>query len=166
MAEAALIASSAQLPSRINPIRSPERSTVRRNWILGRMYKLGYIGRAQYLLAIDEPIVIAKPDSLFDLDGRYIAELVRQKIIGRYGLSAYEDGLSVFTTIQSALQRAAIESVQKNLFDYDKRHGWRKPINYSEQLNPMIFEQLALGNIDILQQEDTCLLYTSPSPRD
>ena len=37
----ALIASSAQLPSRINPIRSPERATVRRNWILGRMYKLG-----------------------------------------------------------------------------------------------------------------------------
>ena len=56
LAESALIASSAQLPSRINPIRSPERSTVRRNWILGRMYKLGYIGKAQYLLAIDEPI--------------------------------------------------------------------------------------------------------------
>ena len=75
LAESALIASSAQLPSRINPIRSPERSTVRRNWILGRMYKLGYIGKAQYLLAIDEPILIAKSDSLFDLDGRYICLL-------------------------------------------------------------------------------------------
>ena len=136
LAESALIASSAQLPSRINPIRSPERSTVRRNWILGRMYKLGYIGKAQYLLAIDEPILIAKSDSLFDLDGRYIAELARQKIISRYGLSAYTDGLSVFTTIQSPLQRAAIKSAQKNLFDYDKRHGWRKPLNYSAQLDP------------------------------
>ncbi|MDO7750649.1 MAG: transglycosylase domain-containing protein, partial [SAR86 cluster bacterium] len=99
LAESALIASTAQLPSRINPIRSPERSTVRRNWILGRMYKLGYIGKAQYLLAIDEPILIARSDSLFDLDGRYIAELVRQEVISRYGLSAYTDGLSVFTTI-------------------------------------------------------------------
>ena len=153
LAESALIASTAQLPSRINPIRSPERSTVRRNWILGRMYKLGYIGKAQYLLAIDEPILIARSDSLFDLDGRYIAELVRQEVISRYGLSAYTDGLSVFTTIQSPLQRAAIQSVQKNLFDYDKRHGWRKPINYSAQLDPQVFNQLARGNLNILQQE-------------
>jgi penicillin-binding protein 1A len=153
LAESALIASSAQLPSRINPIRSPERSTVRRNWILGRMYMLGYIGKAEYLLAIDEPISIAKSDSLFDLDGRYIAELVRQKVIGKYGLSAYADGLSVFTTIQSSFQKAAIDSVQKNLFDYDKRHGWRKPSNYYDQLDPEIFKQLALGNLDILQKE-------------
>ena len=39
--EAALIAASAQLPSRINPIRNPERSKIRRNWILQRMHKLG-----------------------------------------------------------------------------------------------------------------------------
>ena len=152
LAEAALIASSAQLPSRINPIRSPERSTVRRNWILGRMYKLDYIGKAQYLLAIEEPISIAKVDSLFDLDGRYIAELARQNVISRYGLSAYADGLSVFTTIQSQLQKTAISSLQKNLFDYDKRHGWRKPSNYYDQLDPQIFEQLALGNLDVLQK--------------
>ena len=152
LAEAALIASSAQLPSRINPIRSPERSTVRRNWILGRMYMLDYIGKAQYLLAIEEPISIAKVDSLFDLDGRYIAELARQNVISRYGLSAYADGLSVFTTIQSQLQKTAISSLQKNLFDYDKRHGWRKPSNYYDQLDPQIFEQLALGNLDVLQK--------------
>ena len=104
-------------------------------------------------MAIDEPILIAKSDSLFDLDGRYIAELARQKVISRYGLSAYKDGLSVFTTIQSPLQRTAIQSIQKNLFDYDKRHGWREPINYSAKLDPQVFSQLARGNINILQQE-------------
>ena len=57
--ESATIAAIAQLPSRINPIRSPDRSLVRRNWILGRMFKLGYIGKAQYLLAKDEPIAIS-----------------------------------------------------------------------------------------------------------
>ncbi len=153
LAESALIASSAQLPSRINPIRSPERSAVRRNWILGRMYKLGYIGKAQFLLAIDEPIAIAKSDSFFDLDGRYIAELVRQEVIKKYGLSAYADGLSVYTTIQSSLQRASISSIEKNLFDYDKRHGWRKPINYSDQLSSNLLSELTLGNLDILREE-------------
>ena len=153
LAESALIASSAQLPSRINPIRSPERSTVRRNWILGRMFKLGYIGRAQFLLAIDEPIKIARSDSAFDLDGRYIAELVRQQMVSRYGLSAYSDGLSVYTTIQSSLQRASILSIQKNLFDYDKRHGWREPVNYFNQLPAELFVSLSNGNLDILKEE-------------
>jgi len=153
LAESALIASSAQLPSRINPIRSPERSTVRRNWILGRMYKLGYIGKAQFLLAIDAPILIATSETSFDLDGRYIAELVRQEIIKRYGLSAYSEGLSVFTTIQSPLQRASIASMQKNLFDYDKRHGWRKPINYYDRLSPNLLSELRLGNLNILRED-------------
>ena len=93
LAESALIASSAQLPSRINPIRSPDRSLIRRNWILSRMFKLGYIGKAQYLLAKDEPIILSKAQTKFSLDGRYIAEITRQAMIERYGLSVYKDVL-------------------------------------------------------------------------
>jgi len=155
LAESALIASSAQLPSRINPIRSPDRSLIRRNWILGRMYKLGYIGRAQYLLAKSEPINLTRLDSSFALDGRYIAELARQAIIERYGLSAYRDGLSVFTSIDSALQQAALESISKNLYAYDKRHGWREPINLLLKIPEFIFEELQAGNLDILYEESS-----------
>ncbi|MDC1013437.1 transglycosylase domain-containing protein [Gammaproteobacteria bacterium] len=155
LAESALIASSAQLPSRINPIRSPDRSLIRRNWILGRMYKLGYIGRAQYLLAKSEPINLTRLDSSFALDGRYIAELARQAIIERYGLSAYRDGLSVFTSIDSALQQAALESITKNLYAYDKRHGWREPINLLFKIPEFIFEELQAGNLDILYEESS-----------
>ena len=82
LAESALIASSAQLPSRINPIRSPDRALIRRNWILARMFKLGYIGKAQYLLAKDEPIELSQLQARFSLDGRYIAEIARQALIG------------------------------------------------------------------------------------
>ena len=153
LAEAALIASSAQLPSRINPIRSPDRSIVRRNWILGRMHKLGYIGRAQFLLAKSEPIKLTQLDSNFSLDGRYIAEITRQAMIERYGLSVYKDGLSVITTIDSSLQQAALESVSKNLYDYDKRHGWREPINLLSKISESIFEELQAGNLEILYEE-------------
>ena len=155
LAESALIASSAQLPSRINPIRSPDRSLIRRNWILGRMYKLGYIGKAQYLLAKSEPINLTRLESSFALDGRYIAELTRQAIIERYGLSAYRDGLSVFTSIDSALQQAALESITKNLYAYDKRHGWREPINLLLKIPEFIFEELQAGNLDILYEESS-----------
>jgi penicillin-binding protein 1A len=157
LAESALIASSAQLPSRINPIRSPDRSIIRRNWILGRMYKLGYIGKAQFLLAKSEPINLTQSDSNFSLDGRYIAEIVRQAMINRYGLSVYKDGLSVITTIDSSLQQAALESVAKNLYDYDKRHGWREPINLLSKISDSIFEELQAGNLDILYEESNTL---------
>ena len=157
LAESALIASSAQLPSRINPIRSPDRSILRRNWILGRMHKLGYIGRAQFLLAKSEPINLTQLDSNFSLDGRYIAEITRQAMIDRYGLSVYKDGLSVITTIDSSLQQAALESVAKNLYDYDKRHGWREPVNLQSKISESVFEELQTGNLEILYEESSTL---------
>jgi len=152
LAESALIASSAQLPSRINPIRSPDRALVRRNWILGRMFKLGYIGKAQYLLARDEPIVLSQLQTRFSLDGRYIAEIARQALIERYGLSVYKDGLSVYTTIDSKLQKAALKSINKNLYLYDKRHGWREPINLSNRIPEIVFTELRNQNISILYE--------------
>ena len=152
LAESALIASSAQLPSRINPIRSPDRSLVRRNWILGRMFKLGYIGKAQYLLAKDEPIALSQAQTRFSLDGRYIAEVVRQAMINRYGLSVYKDGLSVYTTIDSKLQQAALESIDKNLYAYDKRHGWREPVNLASEIPEIVFTKLRNQNTDILYE--------------
>ena len=153
LAESALIASSAQLPSRINPIRSPDRSLVRRNWILGRMFKLGYIGKAQYLLAKDEPIALSQVKTRFSVDARYIAEIVRQAMIDRYGLSVYKDGLSVYTTLDSKLQQAALNSIDKNLYAYDKRHGWRDPLNLSNRIPEIVFTELRNQNIDILYEK-------------
>jgi len=152
LAESALIASSAQLPSRINPIRSPERSLVRRNWILGRMFKLGYIGKAQYFLAKDEPIALSQVKTRFSLDGRYIAEIARQAMIDRYGLSVYKDGFSVYTTVDSKLQQAALKSINKNLYQYDKRHGWREPVNLSNRIPEIVFTELRNQNTDILYE--------------
>ena len=41
----------------------------------------------------------------------------------------------------------------KNLFDYDKRHGWREPVNYFNQLPAELFASLSNGNLDILKEE-------------
>jgi len=155
LAESALIASSAQLPSRINPIRSPDRAIIRRNWILGRMFKLGYIGKAQFLIAKSEPINLTQLDSSFSVDGRYIAEIVRQAMIDRYGLSVYKDGFSVVTTIDSKLQHAALKSIAKNIYAYDKRHGWREPTNLLSRIPELIFKELQIGNLDILYEESS-----------
>ena len=66
------------------------------------------------------------------MEASHLAELVRQEVIKRYGLRAYKDGFSVFTTIDSKSQKIANDSVLEELFKYDKRHGWREAKNYKK----------------------------------
>jgi len=142
LSESALIASLAQLPSRVNPIKAPERTKSRRNWILGRMLKLNYINNDEYLAAISDPISITKNIQSYDLDARHLAELIRQEVINRYGLKAYSEGWKVYATIDSNLQKKATESISYQLSEYDKRHGWREKNNYFE-----IFSSEDLGSL-------------------
>ena len=146
--ESATIAAIAQLPSRINPVKNPRRTLQRRNWILSRMFILGYISDDEYKSAISNEIKVANNINLYDIEAKHIAELVRQEVISRYGLDAYKNGWSVYTTIDSKSQKVAHESVLKDLFLYDKRHGWRKSDNYENIFSDeqtMLLENLDIG---------------------
>ena len=145
--ESATIAAIAQLPSRINPVKNPRRTLQRRNWILSRMLMLGYISDEEYKSAISKEIKIANNINLYDIKAKHIAELVRQEVIRRYGLNAYKNGWSVYTTIDSKSQKVAHESVLKDLFLYDKRHGWRKSDNYENIFSDQ--QIILLKNLDI-----------------
>ena len=83
IAESATIASMAQLPSRVNPVKNPRRTKQRRNWILSRMLLLNYIDEEQYFQAISEEIKIVKNINIYDVDGGHLAELARQEVISR-----------------------------------------------------------------------------------
>ena len=145
--ESATIAAIAQLPSRINPVKNPRRTLQRRNWILSRMFILGYISDDEYKSAISNEIKVANDINLYDIEAKHIAELVRQEVISRYGLDAYKNGWSVYTTIDSKSQKVAHESVLKDLFLYDKRHGWRKSDNYENIFSDE--QTMLLENLDI-----------------
>ena len=147
IAESATIASMAQLPSRVNPVKNPRRTMQRRNWILSRMLLLKYIDEEQYLQAISEEIRIVKNINLYDVDGGHLAEMVRQEVISRYGLKAYTEGWSVYTTLDSKSQNTAKNSLLDQLYAYDKRHGWKEPINYSDIFNEQ--EVLSLSSLDL-----------------
>ena len=97
ISESATIAALAQLPSRVNPVKDPRRTKLRRNWILSRMLSLGYIDEIQYKEAVSQDLKIANNINLYDVEANYISELARQDIINRYGLRAYKEGWSVFT---------------------------------------------------------------------
>lgn len=127
LAQMAMLAGLPKAPSRYNPIANPARSMERRNWILGRMLKLGHIDDARYSEARaseqDARLHIQQPD----IYAPYVAEMARLEMIEQYGSDAYTAGLNVYTTTPSELQADAQQAVLQGLTDYDRRHGYRGP---------------------------------------
>ena len=153
LAEAATIAAMAQSPSRINAIKAPERTKQRRNWILSRMLKLRMINQHQFDNAINSSLDVSKNIDLYDVDGKFLAELARQDIISRYGLKAYKNGWSIFTTINSNSQNNAYVNVLAQLSEYDKRHGWKEAQNFVNIFTKKQLKDLAELNIQFLLDE-------------
>lgn len=126
-AQLAMLAGLPKAPSKYNPISNPERSLVRRNWILGRMHSLGHIDRAEYRAALNEPVTASHHGAKLAFDAPYAAEMARGEMLERYGPAAYNDGYHVYTTVDGRLQRAADRAVADGLDEYDGRHGYRGP---------------------------------------
>lgn len=127
LAQMAMIAGLPKAPSAYNPVANPQRAKLRRNWILSRMRSLGYISEQGYQQAKAEAISATAHGTALDLDAGYVAEMARLEMLDRFGRSAYEDGYSVITTVDSELQRVAKQAVIEGLMEYDGRHGYRGP---------------------------------------
>jgi penicillin-binding protein 1A len=133
LAQMAMIAALPKAPSRINPISSPEAATTRRNYILGRMYRLAYIDEEAYETAINEVDAARRHKVQAEVHAPYVAEMVRNEVIRRYGLAAYSAGFEVVTTIDASKQAAANLALNTALRAYSHRHGYRGP---EAQINP------------------------------
>jgi len=127
LAQMAMIAGLPKAPSRFNPLANPARSKERRDWILGRMYKLGKISEADYTAAVNEPLNASYHVPTPEVNAPYIAEMARAEMVGRYGSDAYTEGFRVTTTVPSDLQELANTAVHEGLMTYDQRHGYRGP---------------------------------------
>ena len=125
IAQSATIAALPKAPSRVNPINSPAETLTRRNYILGRMMKLGYIDRAAYDEAVAEPDEAALYKVQAEVNAPYVAEMVRQEMVKRYGRAVYTSGYEVITTLDVKRQQTANQALRKNLIAYSKRHGYR-----------------------------------------
>jgi penicillin-binding protein 1A len=125
VARMAMIAALPKAPSRINPVSNPEAALERRNYILGRMHQLGYLDRAAYEAAVAEPDGARVHRVQAEANAAYVAEMVRNEMVERYGVSAYTSGYEVITTIDVPRQAAATRALRKDLLDYSKRHGYR-----------------------------------------
>ncbi|AHL74025.1 peptidase [Stutzerimonas stutzeri] len=127
LAQMAMIAGLPKAPSAFNPLANPERAKERRDWILGRMYRLGKIDETRYQQALTEVVDASYHGSSPELDAPYIAEMARAELVGRFGSAAYTDGFRVYTTATSERQLAANQALVQGLIEYDQRHGYRGP---------------------------------------
>ncbi|MEO7558504.1 MAG: PBP1A family penicillin-binding protein, partial [Gammaproteobacteria bacterium] len=132
VAQMAMIAGLPKAPSKFNPIVNPARATERRNYILERMHDLDYLDDQAYETALAAPETARRHSLQIGTEAPYVAEMVRDEMIRRYGMEAYTGGYRVFTTIDSQLQETANAALRVALIEYDMRHGYRKPTRHVE----------------------------------
>ena len=128
IAEAATLAGVLPAPSSYNPVRSPANASMRRAYVLNRMYQLDYIGAEERDSAHDFPIESKLHGTANELSAPYVAEMVRREMLSRYGEATYAAGFEVITTLDSALQRGANYAVRNGLLEFTRRRGYRGPI--------------------------------------
>ena len=128
LAEAALIAGLPRSPSLDNPVASVERARERRAYVLRRMQETGKIDAAARERAAAEPIVARVHGPVIELDAPWIAEMARLEMVQRFGELALTEGFRVTATVDSRLQAAADAAARRTMLEYERRHGYRGPL--------------------------------------
>ncbi len=152
--ECAMLASSFQLPSLVNPLDGGQRALDRRNWVLGQMLSHRFISRAQYQKAVATPIDAAPHEPPIEVHAAYLAEMVRVKALQLLGNVALTGGYVVHTTISSRDQDAAEHALRAGLIAYDRRHGYRGPeahVNLPAHATDAAYAKVLSSYTDIAQ---------------
>ena len=125
LAEAATLAALPKSPVGYDPSRFPEKARVRRNLILGLMAAQGYVAAPDAERARAEPVVTVK-DRGMAVPAEYFVDAVRQSL-DRSGVSVAAGGFRIHTTVDVALQRAAVDALVQGALDVEQRPGYQHP---------------------------------------
>ncbi len=127
--EAALIAGILQGNVRQSPYVNMEAALRRRNYTLDRMAEVKFITPQQAAEAKKKPIVTRGDPAMQSATiAPYFLEEVRKELESRYGAKRlYENGLTVQTGLDLALQDIANRALDHGLRRIDHIHGFRKP---------------------------------------
>jgi penicillin-binding protein 1A len=133
IAEAAYLAALPKAPNNYHPIYRHEAAVARRDWVVGRMLDDGRISREEAAAATAEALIVRRRDNTEVVEAEYFAEETRRELARLYGDdSLYAGGLSVRTTLDPRLQEIANRVLRQGLIAYDRRHGWRGPLQEIE----------------------------------
>ena len=142
LSECAFLASLPKAPNDRN------RAVERRNYVLGRMVKDGFITKQDAEIAAAEPLNINSGfTEQMEMDFQYFAEDVRRKLLESIGRETlYNEGLYIKTTIIPEYQRAAAAALAKELdaFNQNKSDDEQKLQGAVIAMNPHTGRILAM----------------------
>ena len=154
--ESALLVGMLKGTSLYNPIKNPDKALERRNVALGQMNKYEYITAQQLATYKAEPLKLkeGRVDSGSDGDSylRAAVDKYLEKWCEDNNYDLYEDGLKIYTTIDSKLQAHAEEAVAEQMKTLQRRFysvwGDEDPWQDSEK-NKVDYPNRAMKNLPI-----------------
>jgi len=155
--ESALLVALLKSTSSYSPFNNPELALKRRNIVLKSMLDMNYITQNEYLEAIKKSIGLNPGSRTFKGKAQYFTEYVRQLLEEKsetLGINPYEDGLSIYTTLNPKLQEIAEQCVISQIDTLQKNYRWRIRRDYgNKDLNTTLqgaFIAIDPGNGNIL----------------
>ena len=147
LSEAATFVAMLENPVRNNPIKYPEKAKARRNVVLEQMLKTNYIDQATYNKVVAEPILVDfhPVESVDEGYSAYYKHYLRKEInnyLEEYeketgkDVNIYRDGLKIFVTLDSKMQKYAEEAIKEHMtslqksFDSEQRRNPNRPFYF------------------------------------
>ena len=132
--EAALFIALLKSPRDFDPVNNYENALKRRNLVMYNMVSTGFLDKDAYDKLKQEPIVLASErPSVMRTIAPYFMEYVRlqmSELADKYGYDLYRDGLNIYTSIDSRMQKIANEVSAKHIEEYqkifEKNWSWNK----------------------------------------
>jgi penicillin-binding protein 1A len=142
LSECALLAGLPKSPSRYSPLIDKDLALKRRNIVLKQMKDTGVISQAVFNIAKEEPLNLVKQNKT-SVKAPYFIESIKLFLENTIGSSRlYKGGLTVITTLEFKLQKAAELAVEKGLSALEHR--------MKQQLIKNPDPQCALVSLDVL----------------
>ena len=115
LAECALIAGLPRGPSYYSPILNQETSLKRRNIILDRMHKLGYITKKDMEEAQQSPLILNYTNKRDKFTAPYFSTFILYQLLEEFGAHmVYKGGLKIYTTLDLEMQDFAEKALQES----------------------------------------------------
>jgi penicillin-binding protein 1A len=121
--ECALLVAMLRGPAHYDPFNHPTRAAARAELVLKQMLKENFIAEQQYEAATAEHLHLASLQGPTGIAPHFV-EYIRQKLSrdpNLRGRDLYRDGLTIYTTLDSRMQRHANEAVEEHLAIYQEK---------------------------------------------
>lgn len=149
--ESALLVALLKSPRDYDPVNKYDNAIKRRNLVMYNMVSTGFLDRTEYDKLKQEPIVLAseKPSVMRTIAPHYMeyVRLQMSELADKYGYDLYRDGLNIYTSIDSRMQKIANEVAAKHIEEYqklfEKNWSWN---NNKELLASLIDEAIRKSN--------------------